>query len=212
MRVVPGSPRKYVAPVRVEQAAETRRRILVAATELFAANGWSGTTLAAIAARAGVSPQAVHLSVGNKPAVLLAAVRFAVSGGEPSVALADREPFRRAFAPDTTRRERARAFAAGSRGVYQRAAGLFRALGQAAPTDSELAATWERARAERLSDCRRLVRAGGPDDTSRHRHLADLLFVLSGPNVHAELVLDRRWSGAQYEAWLAAATEDLLTP
>jgi AcrR family transcriptional regulator len=54
--------RPYHAPVRAEQAAQTRRRVAQAAAEAFAAAGWASTTIAGIARAAGVTPQAVHLS------------------------------------------------------------------------------------------------------------------------------------------------------
>jgi len=66
--------RRYHAPVRQEQAAQTRQRIAAAAAAEFAEHGWSGTTVAAIAARAQVTPQAVHLAVGGKAALLVRAV------------------------------------------------------------------------------------------------------------------------------------------
>jgi hypothetical protein len=112
--------------------------------------------------------------------------------------------------PDATLQDRARALAAGSRGVYQRAGPLFLVLAQAAPLDAELAALWERARARRLEDCRRLVQLAGRGGPAARGKLADLLFVYSGPGAYADLTGDRGWTGEAYEAWLAAAVEDLL--
>jgi len=65
-------PRSYRSPRREEQAAETRRRIVDAARELFGAQGYAGTSLAAIAERAGVSVPTVYNSVGGKPGLLAA--------------------------------------------------------------------------------------------------------------------------------------------
>jgi AcrR family transcriptional regulator len=206
---VDGVKRPYVAPVRVEQAMRTRGRVLEAAAEAFAARGWSGTTLSAVAATAGVTPQAVHLSVGAKPALLIAAVEHAVAGDQPDVALVEREPFRRAYAPGGSVVERASAFAAGTREVYQRAGPLFLVLAQAAPLDAAVATLWDQARARRLEDCRRLLELAARPAARDRR--ADLLFVMSGPGVHADLVGDRGWSSAAYEAWLTTTVEGLLT-
>jgi AcrR family transcriptional regulator len=207
---VPGVKRPYHAPVRIEQAAQTRHRILDAAAAAFAAHGWAGTTIASVARAAGVTPQAVHLSVGAKPALLVAAVEHAVAGDQPDLPLAEREPFRTAFAPGATLPDRARAFAAGSRRVYQRAGPLFLVLAQAAPVDAELAARWERARARRFEDCRRLVQLTGPHRPAARRKLTDLLFVYSGPGMYADLTGDRGWTSEAYEAWLTEAVEALL--
>jgi AcrR family transcriptional regulator len=208
---VPPVKRPYHAPVRAEQAAQTRRRVVEAAAAAFAAQGWAGTTLAGIARSAGVTPQAVHLSVGAKPALLIEAVRHAVAGGQPDVPLTEREPFSRAYAKEATVPERAAAFAAGTRGVYERAGPLFLVLAMSAPLDPGLSALWERARAGRLADCLRLVgltRERGPAGRQR---LADLLFVQSGPGVHADLVGDRGWTGEAYEGWLRETVGGLLS-
>ena len=87
--------RRYHAPVRQEQAAQTRQRIAAAAAAEFAEHGWSGTTVAAIAARAQVTPQAVHLAVGGKAALLVRAVEVTVAGATDDEPLADRACLRR---------------------------------------------------------------------------------------------------------------------
>ncbi len=55
--------RKYDSPVRRQQAAETRERILVAGSELvhgFSRWDWSGLTVRAVARRAGVNERTVY--------------------------------------------------------------------------------------------------------------------------------------------------------
>ena len=156
--------RNYHAPVRTEQAALTRRRVLQAAADAFAERGWAGTTIADVARAAGITAQAVHLSVGAKPALLIGAVQHAVAGDQPELPLIEREPFRHSYAADADLAQRAAAFAAGTSEVYQRAGRLLLVLAQTAAIDSDLAALWEGARAARLADCRRLV-----DLTGRRR-------------------------------------------
>jgi AcrR family transcriptional regulator len=200
-----------VAPVRVEQAAETRRRVLQAAVEAFTASGWAGTTLADVARAAGVTPQAVHLSVGAKPELLIAAVGHAVAGDTADVPLMEREPFRTALADGVGLAERADAVAAGSRAVYERAGQLFLVLAQAAPIHPAVARLWESARAARLSDCRRLVETVlGRRKNALVDRLTDVLFVLVGPRVYADLVVDRHWEGGAYEQWLSEMIEYTL--
>jgi AcrR family transcriptional regulator len=200
--------RAYHAPVRAQQARQTRRRILDAAAASFAAHGWSGTTVGSIARAAEVTPQAVHLSVGTKPALLIAAVAAAVAGEEDADRpLRERAPFRDAFDEAVPLPARAAAFAAGTRQVYERAGALFMVLAHAAPTDPELAGIWEKARSDRLSDCRLMIRRTGSRRDAQRR--AQLLFVQSGPGVHAELGA-LGWSGTAYESWLAMTVEGLL--
>jgi AcrR family transcriptional regulator len=206
---VPPVKRRYEAPIRREQSALTRRRILDAAAAAFSASGWAGTTVAGVARAAGVTPQAVHLSVGAKPALLVAAVAHAVAGDEPDVPLRQRRSFAPAFAPGVTAAARAAAFAAGSRAVYQRAGALFLVLAQAALADQATADLWRSAREARLADCRDLVRLASPSGSADDRTV-DLVFVLSGPGVYADLTGDRGWPAAAYEQWLTTALEPLL--
>jgi len=207
---VPPVKRRYEAPIRREQSALTRRRILDAAAAAFSAAGWAGTTVADVARAAGVTPQAVHLSVGAKPALLVAAVAHAVAGDEPDVPLRHRRAFAPAFAPGVTAAQRAAAFAAGSRAVYERAGALFLVLAQAAPADQAVQDLWRSAREARLADCRDLVRlawlSGTADDWT-----VDVVFVLSGPGVYADLTGDRGWPADAYQQWLTAALEPLLS-
>lgn len=62
--------RAYNSPLRADQAQQTRRRILEAARELFGEHGYAGTTVAAVAETAGVSPETVYLSAGSKRGLL----------------------------------------------------------------------------------------------------------------------------------------------
>jgi AcrR family transcriptional regulator len=58
--------RKYYSPLRADQAEQTRRRILEASFRLFVDRGYAGTTIAAVAEKAGVSPETIYLSLGGK--------------------------------------------------------------------------------------------------------------------------------------------------
>ncbi len=51
---------------RLRQAADTRREILEAAQQLFVARGYAATSVADVAAEAGVAIQTIYSSVGSK--------------------------------------------------------------------------------------------------------------------------------------------------
>src|SRR4051794_32670661 len=72
-------PRTYRSELRRQQAEQTRSRIVAAAAELFAAEGYARTTLPKIAAAAGVSAETVQ-GQGPKAALLIAAAEFAAFG------------------------------------------------------------------------------------------------------------------------------------
>jgi len=65
------SPRRsYHSPLRADQAQQTRRKVLESARRLFVKNGYAGTTVASVAADAGVSAETIYLSLGGKRGLL----------------------------------------------------------------------------------------------------------------------------------------------
>src|SRR3954466_6982333 len=85
--------RQYSSSLRARQAADTKAQVLAAAAELFEETGWSGTTVAAIAKRAGVAVETVYSGVGSKKQVLRAVLDYAVVGDADPVPLVERDVF-----------------------------------------------------------------------------------------------------------------------
>src|SRR4051794_39590248 len=128
--------RRYSSRLRQQQASQTREQVLAAAAELFAQSGWAGTTVAAIALRAGVAVETVYSGFGSKKQVLRAVVDFAAVGDVEPVPLADREVFASLGEGDRERR-----LAAGAEllsDVQHRVARLWRTVGEAAASDDEI--------------------------------------------------------------------------
>ena len=73
--------RRYRSQLRDLQAADTRRRVVEAALDLFGSQGYHATTFAQVAGKAGVSVQTVQKQ-GPKSALLQAAVELASFGVE----------------------------------------------------------------------------------------------------------------------------------
>jgi AcrR family transcriptional regulator len=69
-REVKSPRRSYHSPLRADQAKQTRRKVLESARRLFVENGYAGTTVAAVATDAGVSPETIYLSLGGKRGLL----------------------------------------------------------------------------------------------------------------------------------------------
>lgn len=65
---------------RAGRALATRRRMVRAATEIFAAEGYAGTTIAAVAERAGVAVPTVYYTFGTKTALLGEVLGAAILG------------------------------------------------------------------------------------------------------------------------------------
>src|SRR5471032_1464654 len=86
--------RAYNSPLRREQAAATRRQILVAAQRLFEEEGYVTTPMSAIAAEAGVSLKTVYLAFETKGRLLLALWQFVLVGEDSDAPVARRDWYR----------------------------------------------------------------------------------------------------------------------
>src|SRR6266545_1560110 len=99
--------RRYESPRRRAQAAETREQILDAARRLFEQQGYAGTTMAAIAAEAGVALKTVYLAFETKSGVLRALWHLLLRGDEEPVPVGERPLFRAVLEePDPERKLR----------------------------------------------------------------------------------------------------------
>jgi len=195
--------RSYASPLRTAQAAETRRRILDAAGERFAADGYAGASLAQIAADAGVSLETVKLN-GPKSALLLGSFEQAFTGAEASGAIHEQAVGTALMeAPDHQLLEGLVAFIAGANA---RIAGLWPSLLSAAAGDPAVRRAYDEMQRNRRSDFAAaiaLMRARGlahrdtPDD-----ELAAALSFLMSPESYSQLVLEHGWTHDAYVAWL----------
>lgn len=202
-------PRRYDSPRRRLQAAATRREILEAALRLFERRGYAATSMAAIAAEAGVAAKTVYLAFQSKRGLLLALWHLLLRGDEEPVPVGERPWFREAIEerdPERLLRLNAR----NSRVVKERAGTLLEILSGAASADAELDALWQRIQTEFYANQRSVVEqlrkndALGPGlDVDRG---ADILWTLNHPSVYQLLVGDRGWTPEQYEEWLGDAS------
>jgi AcrR family transcriptional regulator len=200
--------------LRAEHAALSRRRILDAAGRLFREHGYIGTTIAAVAAEAGVSVQTVYNVVGGKAALLKTVYDVTMAGDDEPVPISER-PFIRAVLEAPTGRESLQRYAAAARVLGERTLPLLMTLlAQAATGDPDLrafAATIEGERAIGTAATARHVaeRFGlrsGLDDGSA----ADVLWALTAPDLADRLVHRRGWGWDRYERWLGSTMADAL--
>lgn len=199
--------RKYRSPLREEQAAETRLRILNAAAELFAAFGYEGTSLADIARAASVSVGTMKAS-GPKRDLLLAAFEHSFAGAEGIDSLAVHGPIAEISADTDNERYLAGImhFVAESN---RRSSGLWMTLVSAAASDDTLAGELDGLKRRRRADMLVLVdelRRRGLSSTHLPRAVrADSMSFILSPEGYNQLVLDACWSQSDYEAWLTRA-------
>lgn len=203
--------RAYHAPVREQQAAQTRQRIAAAAVAEFTERGWAGATVAAIAARAEVTPQAVYQAVGAKAALLVRAVETAVAGSADDVMLTDRPSFAAVYEPGLRNAQRVRAYVAATADAYRRSATLFLVVQDAARADRDVARMADAGARRRLADVRRLAALLRPDgEEAATNALADAIWVLAGPAVYVDLVHHRGWPAERYRKFLEAMIETAI--
>lgn len=206
--------RSYASPVRTEQAAATRRRILAAARELFAEHGYAATGVAAIAARAGVAVDTVYSAAGRKPVLLRELVETALSGTDEAVP-GELRPYVRRIRETAAAGAKLAVYADAVAHIGVRLAPVHRALVEAASTDPNCAALRAEVDARRARNMRLFVaelRATGElrpelsDD-----EVADIIWSMNAPEYRALLVDGRGWSAERFGDWLADAwTRSLL--
>ena len=197
--------RRYESPRRREQAAVTRRAILDAAQRLFEDDGYAATSMAAIAAEAGVSPRTVYLAFETKSALLRALWHLLLRGERDAVPVAEQAWYREVVdEPDPERMLRLNA--RNSRVVKERAGALMEVIRTAAPSDPDIEALWDRIQTDFYDNQRSILKlvqdrrglAPGLD----LRRATDVLWTLNHPDVYRLLVNVRGWSPARYERWL----------
>lgn len=208
-RVKPTRP--YRSPKRQEQARATRRAIVDAAHRLFVERGYASTTVESVAAEAGVAVQTVYATMGSKVAILKAAVDIAIAGDDEPVPLADREEAAR-IAAEPDQRERLRLVARQIVGIAVRVAPLVEAVRAAAGASTEAAGLWEEIESSRLAGMEQVARmiAGAEGLAVPLDEARDTLWALFSPAVAVMLLIDRGWTPAQLEAWLARTAGAVL--
>jgi AcrR family transcriptional regulator len=198
--------RRYDAGRRRARADESRRRVLDSARGLFLSRGYAATTVAAVAADAGVSVESVYKAFGSKARLVLALFHDAVAGRgyESAESRADR-----LSADESDPRRRLRAFGDLVAEVTPRVAPLMLLVRAAAESDAELRAVWEQMLSERLdrmtAHARRLAERGELRPGVTVEEARDVLWLYNAPEVYELLVIRRQWSPGRFGDWVGAA-------
>jgi len=200
--------RRYRSPLREERAADTRRRITSAALELFTELGFAGSTVAAIAERAGVAPQTVYAIFGTKGAVLQALLaQMEDDAGAPE--------WRDRIAAADDPAAKLEGFAEWNAAMFSASKAAIAAAQSAVvdPAILGLRAEGDRHRRQALASlvdglADRGVLAAG---LSRRRAV-DRAWMLTGVEIYLGATDGCGWSDAEYAAWLASLlVNQLLT-
>lgn len=209
------TPRRYSSPVRESGVRASRERIVDAARQLFLKRGYAGTTVEAVAGRAGVSVQTIYNTVGGKAALLKAVYDVMIAGDAGPVPVIARATGQALLAAGDGR-TCLRLYARLCRELYERVGPLVPALFAEAAGDREVRAFIDTIENERANGTRAIaahvqarfgLRAGLDLDAA-----ADVLWTLASPDVTLRLVRRRGWSLDRFEAWLGDVLADALLP
>jgi len=191
--------RRYDASRRRAQAEQTRTLVLETAHRLFLANGYVATTIAAIAAEAGVSVETIYKAYGNKPS-LVRAIHERALAGEGAVPTSQRSDEMRARERDPRRVIRNWGHFATQ--VMPRVAPILLLVRSAAATAPELSALWEELEHQRLrrmaENARYFVDGGHLRQGRTLEEARDVLWAYTSPELYERLVLRQGWPLARW--------------
>lgn len=205
--------RSYDSPVRREQAAATRARILATAQALFEERGYSATSVAAVAERAGVSQRTVYLAFETKAELLRTLWNALLRGGEGAPPVAQLARYKEAL----EERDPARQLELNARhsvAVKRRIGALHEVIRAGASVDPDVGALWERIQTEFRENQRAIVasiaKKGALKDGLDVERAADILWTINHGDLWQHLVVRRGWSPEAFEGWLADTFRALL--
>ncbi|MFS2242596.1 TetR/AcrR family transcriptional regulator [Microbacterium sp. OR16] len=198
--------RVYRSELRARQARETRARIIAAAGELFARQGYQATTIAAIARAAGVSGETVK-TAASKAELLIAAFEVTFSGYEGAESLTDTDVAAGVLElPDDVFLDSVLAQITDANARGHR---LWTVLLGAALSDERVDEVLTQILHRRADDYRRLVdeliaRGLAAPKADPQATAATLSFLLS-PESYQQLVAQSGWDAGTYMQWLRGA-------
>jgi TetR/AcrR family transcriptional regulator, regulator of autoinduction and epiphytic fitness len=215
MMACPVKNRSYDSSNRARQARETRRRIVEAAALLFVHEGYSATSIRAIAEEAGVAVPTVYASLRSKANILRAVVDLTVRGDAEAAPLAARAGWQ-GMERQQNPREQLAAFAQLHRQICDREAAVFAQLEAAAGADPEATQLLAEHDQRRYQTQRRLARSLHRRKQLKPglaaREAADIIWTLASERTYLALVRDRGWKGDNYERWVAQQLIATLLP
>ena len=205
----PVKKRAYASTVRREQAAQTRSRILDAASELFESNGYARTTIVAIAQRAEVAADTVYAIFGSKARILTALIDLRLA---PAAANVMDRPQAHAVRDEVDQRRQIAAFARDMAGVSARVRPIYEILRTASAVEPEMAAIHAEMDSYRLRNMRQVVTwiaTRGPLRVDVER-AGEIVWAVVSPDVARMLCDIQGWSQEQYAVWLEDTLVRLL--
>lgn len=198
--------RAYDASGRQERARARRRAVVQAARELFEQLGYRQTTIAGVAARAGVSVEMVYKAFGGKAALAKAVFDVTLAGDDEPVAVADR-PAMQAVREEPDARRAISLFVDGLVQRLERSARVTIMVRDGRHVDEALGPVWAAVQQEGLTGmelfAQHLAGTGQVRSDRSSSEVRDLLWNHLGIDHYERLVLTQGWPTARFAEWLA---------
>jgi len=202
----PVNPRRsYDASGRQAQARQSRLAVLRTARRLFLDRGYAATTMAAVAASAGVSVETVYKAFGNKAGLVKAVFDSDIVGDDEPVPFMEREFVQRNMAEPDPRRK-LEAYGEHLAQALPRAGPIQLVVRAAAAADPAAAAVWDQLQAERLTGmtafANHLASGGHLRRGVSVGDARDILWVHNSVELWDLLVNERGWTADRYGRWV----------
>jgi AcrR family transcriptional regulator len=214
-RAVTEVKRSYDASRRREQARARRLAVVLAARELFERDGFRPTTIAVIAAHAGVSAESVYKGFGTKAALAKAVFDLVIAGDDEPVPVADR-PEIQAMRDEPDARRKIAMYAGGLAQRQARSARVQILIRDGRHVDDSLAPIWAKLYDEGMAGMtmlgRHLLDTGQLRDGISLGEVRDLLWNYLAIDSYERLVLTQGWPLERYSRWLTQAITGALLP
>ena len=196
--------RRYDSSGRQAQARRSRQVILDAAERQFLDGGYAATTIAAIAAEAGVSVETIYKAFGGKPGLIRAIYQRALTGREPIPAFQRSDAMRER---ETDPREIMRNWGTFVSELAPVGAPIVRLVRVAAASDPDMAALLAAANADREGRARHharfLKQRGSLREDVTLAQATDVLWTCTSDELYDLLVVQRGWSLPRFARFLA---------
>jgi AcrR family transcriptional regulator len=207
--------RSYDASRRREQARARRLAVVLAARDLFERDGFRPTTIAAVAARAGVSAESIYKGFGTKAALAKAVFDLVIAGDDEPVPVAER-PAVQAIRDEPDARRKIAIYVEGLAQRQARSARVQILIRDGRHVDDSLAPVWAKLYDEGMAGMtmlgRHLLDTGQLRDGISLDEVRDLLWNYLAIDHYERLVLTQGWPLQRYAQWLAHAMASAICP
>lgn len=199
---------------RRERSRATRLKIIEAAHTEFVANGFHGTTMAAVAKRAGVAAQTIYFVFHTKPELISAVIDFAVMGGDDPSGIPQETDWWQAMVEERRAAEALRIFVRGSGALFERASAISEVLRRSALTDDEVRRTYEHhehLRREGFAEVMALLAKKGKLRAGLDVNGAtDVFMTVYSDATYYAMTVEHGWSHDRYIEWACDVLPTLL--